>query len=78
MENKNRIQIGKFLERARTWALANPGKEYRKTVIWDDCDGLCLVNRWYYEEACLESEWVAEIFAIKEPGQAVYSSVDYS
>ncbi len=68
-------EIGNLLARAERWAIANPGQEYRKTVV-DDEGGIALVSRWFYEEACSESEWIGEVFAIKEPGRAVYSSFD--
>ena len=68
-------QIGNMLKRAEMWAIANPGREYRKTVIRDE-GGLSLVSRWFYEEACSESDYVGEVFAIKESGSAVYSSFE--
>ena len=69
--------INYFLKRAEKWALSNPGQEFRKTVVRDSDDGsFTLVSRWYYEEACMESDYAGEVFAIKEPGRGVYSSFE--
>lgn len=69
-----------LVARAERWAEANPGREYRKTVIWDDQDRLTLstVSRWFYEEACMESDYFGEVFALKEAGKPVYSSLEVS
>lgn len=61
--------------RAERWAIANPGREFRKTIIHDQ-GSLSLVSRWFYEEACSESDYYGEVFAIKEPGRPVYSSIE--
>lgn len=66
--------IGARLRHAEKWAIANPGKEYRKTVIHERWNDMEIVSRWMYEENYLESEYVGELFAIKENGKAVYSS----
>lgn len=66
-------QIGRMLRNAERWAIANPGREYRRTVVKDDGQ-LAVVSRTFYEEACSESEYVGELFAVKTPGEAVYSS----
>lgn len=76
MSARRKEAIARFIARAEKWALAHPGEEYRKTIVTDDVDGFCAVSRWFYEEACLESEYVGEVFAIKEPGKPVYSSFD--
>jgi len=70
---KNKLLISSFLNRAEKWAVANPGRTYRKTVIRDN-GSLSLVSRTIYEEMCIESEYVGEVFAVKEPGKQVYSS----
>ena len=69
-----------ILARAERWAEENPGTEYRKTVIWDDEETLTLtaVSRHFYEEACMESDYYGEVFAIKEKGRPVYSSLEVS
>jgi len=71
----NTQNISCFLNRAEKWAIANPGQEFRKTVVRDN-GYFSLISRWMYEETCLESEYEGEIFAIKEPGKAVYSSFE--
>lgn len=69
------MNVRSFLSRAEKWAIANPGQEYRKTLIEED-GVLCLVSRGMYEETCVESQYRGEIFAIKEKGSAVYSSFE--
>lgn len=70
-------RIARIIARAERWAESNPGREYRKTLVRDDGD-VAVVDRWFYEEACLESEYIGEVFAIKEPGRAVYSSMEFA
>ena len=76
---KTQSPIDRIKARARKWAEAHPGEEYRKTVIRDDPEasaGLCVVPRWFYEETCEERDYVGEVFAIKEAGRACSVSFD--
>lgn len=75
MSAATKAQCAALIEKAKRWALAHPGEEYRKTVIYDE-DRLACVSRWFYEEACVESEYFGELFAIKEAGRPVYASLE--
>lgn len=74
-----KTQIERIKARARAWAEAHPGEEYRKTVIREDAEApaaFAVVSRWFYEEACLERDYVGEVFALKEAGRPAYVSFD--
>ncbi len=75
MKTQNRFQlfINAAIKRAERWAIQNPGQSYRKIVIREN-GSYSLVSGAFFDEACSSSDWVGELFAIKEPRSAVYSA----
>ena len=69
---KFQVFISAALKRAEHWAIQNPGQSYRRIVIREN-GSYSLVTGAFFDEACSSSDWIGELFAIKEPRTAVYS-----
>lgn len=74
-QNKTRKTMKAYvqatLRRAESAARANPGRTITRVAVRDDesADGFDICSREFYEEACSESEWLGEAYAICENGK---------
>lgn len=77
MKSISHDTISALLRNAEKWAVANPGREYRKILMIEGGE-YSLVSDRMFDETCLPSQWVGEVFAVKEAGEPVYSSFNES
>ena len=57
------------IRHAESVAKANPGQTITRVAVKDGDGGFDICTRLFYEEACCESEWLGEAYAICENGK---------